>query len=88
MDQYANPSNPFVHYEGTSAFSYSLVFMFVETAEEILYQCDGKVDMCVIGVGTGGTITGIARKLKEKCPNCIVCDFLFFQSCLLLDCRC
>lgn len=58
MDQYANPSNPFVHYE--------------ETAEEILYQCDGKVDMCVIGVGTGGTITGIARKLKEKCPNCII----------------
>jgi cystathionine beta-synthase len=44
-----------------------------ETAEEILYQCDGKLDMIVIGVGTGGTITGIARKLKEKCPNCIVC---------------
>jgi cystathionine beta-synthase len=29
--------------------------------------------MIVIGVGTGGTITGIARKLKEKCPSCIVC---------------
>jgi len=58
LDQYSNPSNPFVHYE--------------ETAEEILYQCDGKLDMIVIGVGTGGTITGIARKLKEKCPSCIV----------------
>lgn len=29
----------------------------------------GKVDMLVAGAGTGGTITGIARKLKEKCPN-------------------
>jgi cystathionine beta-synthase len=58
LDQYANPSNPYVHYE--------------ETAEEILYQCDGKLDMIVLGVGTGGTITGIARKLKEKCPSCIV----------------
>ena len=29
----------------------------------------GKVDMLVAGAGTGGTITGIARKLKERCPN-------------------
>jgi len=29
----------------------------------------GKVDMLVAGAGTGGTITGVARKLKEKCPN-------------------
>ncbi len=29
----------------------------------------GKLDMVVIGAGTGGTITGIARKLKERCPN-------------------
>jgi len=58
MDQYSNPSNPMVHYE--------------ETAEEILYQCDGKVDMIVIGAGTGGTITGIGRKIKEKCPDCII----------------
>jgi len=55
LDQYANPSNPNAHYEGT--------------AEEILYQCDGKVDMVVIGAGTGGTISGIAKKLKEKLPN-------------------
>lgn len=58
LDQYANPSNPLAHYDAT--------------AEEILEACDGKVDMLVAGAGTGGTITGIARKLKEKCPECIV----------------
>ncbi|XP_033866772.2 cystathionine beta-synthase-like protein isoform X2 [Acipenser ruthenus] len=56
LDQYRNPSNPLAHYD--------------TTAEEIIQQCDGKVDMLVAGAGTGGTITGIARKLKEKCPNC------------------
>ncbi|XP_035390831.1 cystathionine beta-synthase-like protein isoform X2 [Electrophorus electricus] len=55
LDQYRNPSNPLAHYD--------------TTAEEILEQCDGKVDMLVAGAGTGGTITGIACKLKEKCPN-------------------
>ncbi|XP_051566503.1 cystathionine beta-synthase-like protein [Myxocyprinus asiaticus] len=55
LDQYRNPSNPLAHYD--------------TTAEEILEQCDGKVDMLVAGAGTGGTITGIARKLKEKCSN-------------------
>lgn len=55
LDQYKNPGNPMVHYE--------------ETGEEIFEQCDGKIDYVVIGAGTGGTITGIARKLKEKDPN-------------------
>eukprot|EP01132_Coremiostelium_polycephalum_P000375 gene375-472_t len=55
LDQYANPSNPLAHYDGT--------------AEEILAQCDGKLDMIVCTAGTGGTISGIARKLKEKLPN-------------------
>ncbi|KAL7845755.1 hypothetical protein AOLI_G00239470 [Acnodon oligacanthus] len=55
LDQYRNPSNPLAHYD--------------TTAEEILEQCDGKMDVVVVGAGTGGTITGIARKLKEKCPN-------------------
>jgi len=58
LDQYANPSNPNAHYEHTAA--------------EILRQCDGRVDMLVAGVGTGGTITGIARRLKEHNPNCII----------------
>ncbi|XP_053482138.1 cystathionine beta-synthase-like protein isoform X1 [Ictalurus furcatus] len=55
LDQYRNAGNPLAHYDNT--------------AEEILKQCDGKIDMLVAGAGTGGTITGIARKLKEKCPN-------------------
>ncbi|XP_037686931.1 cystathionine beta-synthase isoform X2 [Choloepus didactylus] len=56
LDQYRNASNPLAHYDAT--------------AEEILQQCDGKLDMLVASAGTGGTITGIARKLKEKCPGC------------------
>lgn len=55
LDQYGNPYNPIAHYD--------------TTAEEILNACDGQVDMLVAGAGTGGTISGIARKLKEKCPN-------------------
>ncbi|XP_032487112.1 cystathionine beta-synthase isoform X4 [Phocoena sinus] len=56
LDQYRNASNPLAHYD--------------ITAEEILQQCDGRLDMLVASAGTGGTITGIARKLKEKCPGC------------------
>jgi len=56
LDQYSNPSNPLAHYEGT--------------AEEIIAQCDGKVDMSVVSAGTGGTLTGIARRFKEVLPNC------------------
>jgi len=55
LDQYANPSNPLAHYDGT--------------AEELLAQCDGKIDVVVASAGTGGTITGLARKLKERLPN-------------------
>lgn len=58
LDQYGNQSNPMAHYNGT--------------AEEIWKQCDGKIDMLVAGVGTGGTISGIAKKLKEYNPNIIV----------------
>lgn len=35
-----------------------------QLAEEIIDQCDGKVDALIIGVGTGGQMTGIARKIK------------------------
>jgi len=55
LDQYANPSNPLAHYEGT--------------AEELINQCDGKIDVCVMSAGTGGTISGTARKLKERIPG-------------------
>lgn len=58
LNQYSNPSNPMAHYKGT--------------AMEILDQCDGKLDMLVCGAGTGGTITGIAKKLKQSLPNLVV----------------
>ena len=55
LDQYANPSNPEAHYNGT--------------AEEIIEDFGTNLDMVVIGVGTGGTITGIAKRLKEHIPD-------------------
>lgn len=55
LDQYNNPSNPRAHYDFT--------------ANEILEDLNGKVDMVVIGAGTGGTITGIAQRIKEVCPH-------------------
>ncbi len=58
LDQYRNPGNPLAHYD--------------TTAEEILTQAGGQVDMVVLSAGTGGTVTGIGRKLKEKCPDCKV----------------
>ena len=58
LDQYSNISNPDAHYEFT--------------AQEILDDMDNNIDMLVAGVGTGGTITGIAKKLKEKLPNITV----------------
>lgn len=55
LDQYANPSNPNVHYD--------------ETAMEIVNDLGQVPDVAVIGAGTGGTITGVARKLKELNPK-------------------
>jgi cysteine synthase A len=53
--QFQNPANPEVHSR--------------TTAEEIWSDTDGKVDALIAGVGTGGTITGIARTLKERKPT-------------------
>jgi cystathionine beta-synthase len=58
LDQYSNPSNPMAHYE--------------TTAEEIWEQCDGRIDCMVMSAGTGGTITGISRRLKELNPAIII----------------
>ena len=58
LDQYANPSNPEAHYEGT--------------AQEILDDFGTDLHMVVMGVGTGGTITGVAKRLKEEIPDIII----------------
>ena len=58
LDQYSNPANPLAHYD--------------QTAEELLDQCEGRIDAVVISAGTGGTISGIGRKLKERLPGCVV----------------
>merc|ERR1712039_648624 len=55
LDQYLNAGNPLAHYDGT--------------AEEIVEQTKGKLDYMIMSAGTGGTISGTAKKLKEKIPD-------------------
>jgi len=58
LDQYTNLNNPDAHYKFT--------------AEEILDDFKNKLSMIVMGVGTGGTITGIAKKIKERSPDTMI----------------
>ncbi|MBT3927126.1 MAG: cysteine synthase A [Rhodospirillaceae bacterium] len=55
LQQFANLANPEIHRQ--------------TTAEEIWADCDGKLDVLVAGVGTGGTVTGCAQVLKPRLPN-------------------
>ncbi len=55
LDQYGNVDNPMAHYEGTGA--------------EIVEQTGGKLDYLVLTAGTGGTLTGTARRVKEAIPG-------------------
>jgi cysteine synthase A len=55
LQQFANPANPEIHR--------------TTTAEEIWRDTDGRVDILVAGVGTGGTITGVAEALKPRKPS-------------------
>jgi cysteine synthase len=55
LQQFSNPSNPEIHRR--------------TTAEEIWKDTDGKVDIVISGVGTGGTITGVAEIIKKRKPS-------------------
>jgi cystathionine beta-synthase len=56
LDQFSNPNNPLAHYETTAA--------------ELIEQTGGRIDYFVCGVGTGGTIAGVAKRFREELPNC------------------
>ena len=58
LDQYGNPNNPKIHFD--------------TTAQEMIDALDGQIDMIVMSAGTGGSISGVAKRLKQHNPNIIV----------------
>ncbi|MDH7602540.1 MAG: cysteine synthase A [Armatimonadota bacterium] len=58
VGQFVNPLNPEAHY--------------LTTAPELWEQMDGQIDAFVAGVGSGGTLTGVGRYLKERLPNVVI----------------
>jgi len=69
LQQFANPANPAIHR--------------ITTAQEILRDTDGKVDIFVAAVGTGGTITGTGEALRETLPNVQIIAVEPKDSCVL-----
>lgn len=68
--QFNNPANPAIHE--------------ITTAEEIWNDTDGKVDIVIAGVGTGGTISGLGKRLKEKNPDIQIVAIEPFRSQVLV----
>ena len=56
IDQFSNPNNPLTHE--------------LDTGPEILQQMEGRIDAMVVGVGSGGTVTGLGRYFKKNAPDC------------------
>lgn len=64
LDRYIKGHQNFLFF-----FFIHILAHFDQLAEEIYYQCDGRIDAIVVGVGTGGTIAGISRKIKMLDPK-------------------